>query len=62
MALHGLNFGIWRENYEFRQPKVDNWAFNLPRGQQLLDKWNQIPAGVDVLLTHTPPLGELYSN
>ncbi|CAH04718.2 UPF0046 protein T07D4.2 [Caenorhabditis elegans] len=39
------------------QPKVDNWAFNLSRGQQLLDKWNLIPAGVDVLLTHTPPLG-----
>ncbi|CAD6196951.1 unnamed protein product [Caenorhabditis auriculariae] len=39
------------------QPKVDNWAFNLPRGQSLLDKWNLIPSGVDVLLTHTPPLG-----
>ncbi|EGT35034.1 hypothetical protein CAEBREN_18595 [Caenorhabditis brenneri] len=39
------------------QPKVDNWAFNLSRGQSLLDKWNMIPTGVDVLLTHTPPLG-----
>ncbi|XGW07586.1 hypothetical protein V3C99_010617 [Haemonchus contortus] len=39
------------------QPRVDNWAFNLSRGQPLLDKWNNIPAGVDVLLTHTPPLG-----
>uniref|UniRef100_A0A8R1E4H7 Metallophos domain-containing protein n=1 Tax=Caenorhabditis japonica TaxID=281687 RepID=A0A8R1E4H7_CAEJA len=39
------------------QPKVDNWAFNLKRGQPLLDKWNNIPTGVDVLLTHTPPLG-----
>ncbi|KAK5970281.1 Metallophosphoesterase domain-containing protein 1 [Trichostrongylus colubriformis] len=39
------------------QPRVDNWAFNLTRGQPLLDKWNNIPAGVDVLLTHTPPLG-----
>ncbi|PAV58440.1 hypothetical protein WR25_12376 [Diploscapter pachys] len=39
------------------QPKVDNWAFNLPRGQPLLDKWNNIPSGVDVLITHTPPLG-----
>ncbi|CAJ0959746.1 unnamed protein product, partial [Mesorhabditis belari] len=39
------------------QPRVDNWAFNLPRGQALLDKWNQIPTGVDVLITHTPPLG-----
>ncbi|VDK41985.1 unnamed protein product [Anisakis simplex] len=39
------------------QPKMDNWAFNLPRGQTLLTKWNQIPTGVDVLITHTPPLG-----
>ncbi|CAI5441245.1 unnamed protein product [Caenorhabditis angaria] len=39
------------------QPRVDNWAFNLSRGQPLLDKWNMIPAGIDVLLTHTPPLG-----
>uniref|UniRef100_A0A1I7YQS0 Metallophos domain-containing protein n=1 Tax=Steinernema glaseri TaxID=37863 RepID=A0A1I7YQS0_9BILA len=39
------------------QPRMDNWAFNLERGQPLLDKWNQIPVGVDVLLTHTPPLG-----
>ncbi|GMR36360.1 hypothetical protein PMAYCL1PPCAC_06555 [Pristionchus mayeri] len=39
------------------QPKIDSWAFNLPRGTTLLDKWNQIPSGVDVLITHTPPLG-----
>ena len=23
----------------------------------MLDKWQQIPEGVDVLMTHTPPLG-----
>ncbi|CAJ0567425.1 unnamed protein product, partial [Mesorhabditis spiculigera] len=39
------------------QPRVDNWAFNLSRGLPLLEKWNQIPTGVDVLITHTPPLG-----
>ncbi|KJH49755.1 Ser/Thr phosphatase family protein [Dictyocaulus viviparus] len=39
------------------QPRFDNWAFNLTRGQALLEKWNQIPTAVDVLLTHTPPLG-----
>ncbi|EFO25640.2 hypothetical protein LOAG_02847 [Loa loa] len=38
-------------------PEYDDMAFNLPRGQALLDKWNDIPAGVDVLITHTPPLG-----
>ncbi|VDN55378.1 unnamed protein product [Dracunculus medinensis] len=39
------------------QPRYDNLAFNISRGQQILDKWNQIPAGIDVLITHTPPLG-----
>uniref|UniRef100_A0A0N4Z017 Metallophos domain-containing protein n=1 Tax=Parastrongyloides trichosuri TaxID=131310 RepID=A0A0N4Z017_PARTI len=39
------------------QPKNDKWAFNLNRGQQLLDKWNLIPAGIDILITHTAPLG-----
>uniref|UniRef100_A0A0R3RHJ1 Metallophos domain-containing protein n=1 Tax=Elaeophora elaphi TaxID=1147741 RepID=A0A0R3RHJ1_9BILA len=38
-------------------PQYDDMAFNLPRGQPLLDKWNEIPVGVDVLITHTPPLG-----
>ncbi|VBB29111.1 unnamed protein product [Acanthocheilonema viteae] len=38
-------------------PQHDDMAFNLPRGQALLDKWNDIPAGIDVLITHTPPLG-----
>uniref|UniRef100_A0AC35U892 Metallophos domain-containing protein n=1 Tax=Rhabditophanes sp. KR3021 TaxID=114890 RepID=A0AC35U892_9BILA len=39
------------------QPKNDKWAFNLNRGQPLLDKWNLIPSGIDVLLTHAAPLG-----
>ncbi|VDM92023.1 unnamed protein product [Onchocerca ochengi] len=38
-------------------PQYNDTAFNLPRGQALLDKWNDIPTGVDVLITHTPPLG-----
>ncbi|VDK79440.1 unnamed protein product [Litomosoides sigmodontis] len=38
-------------------PQYDDMAFNLPRGQAILDKWNDIPVGVDVLITHTPPLG-----
>lgn len=56
-----LNFLIKFENllYDeiFRLPQYDDMAFNLPRGQALLDKWNEIPAGIDVLITHTPPLG-----
>lgn len=41
-----------------RQPWYYGWGFNLPRGQALLDKWNQIPDSTDILLTHCPPLGE----
>ncbi|KAA0188541.1 hypothetical protein HAZT_HAZT006466 [Hyalella azteca] len=39
------------------QPTYMSMAFNLPRGAACLDKWDAIPAGVDVLLTHSPPLG-----
>lgn len=39
------------------QPEFHNWAFNLPRGQALRERWDSIPADVDVLITHGPPLG-----
>lgn len=42
-----------------RQPWYYGWGFNLPRGQALLDKWNQIPDNTDILVTHCPPLGEI---
>ncbi|XP_072519330.1 metallophosphoesterase MPPED2 [Salminus brasiliensis] len=38
-------------------PWFNGWGFNLPRGQSLLDKWNQIPEDIDILMTHGPPLG-----
>ncbi len=38
------------------QPEFMNWAFNLPRGHRLREKWNLIPSRVDVLITHGPPL------
>lgn len=41
----------------YRQPEFGNWAFNLPRGEECLEKWNKIPTDTDILLTHTPPLG-----
>lgn len=46
------------------QPVFCDWGFNLPRGQPLLDKWNRIPEGTDILITHGPPLGhgDLASN
>lgn len=43
-----------------RQPWFYGWGFNLPRGQALLEKWNLIPEGVDILITHGPPLGKVW--
>jgi len=42
------------------QPEFYNWAFNLPRnGEELKDKWNNIPENIDILITHGPPWGHL---
>ena len=41
------------------QPWFNDWAFNLPRGRALEEKWRAVPAGIDVLVTHTPPAGIL---
>ncbi|KAF1323159.1 Calcineurin-like phosphoesterase, partial [Globisporangium splendens] len=41
------------------QPEYHNWAFNLPRGEKLQQKWRQIPGDTDVLVTHGPPFGWL---
>lgn len=39
------------------QPEFCKWAFNVPRGAACLEKWNQIPANIDILISHTPPVG-----
>ena len=40
------------------QPEFHNWAFNLPRnGEELEKKWLNIPDDTDVLITHSPPYG-----
>jgi predicted phosphohydrolase len=39
------------------QPAFNDWAFNLPRGAPLAEKWARIPEGLDVLVTHGPPAG-----
>lgn len=39
------------------QPEFNEWAFNLPRGKALASKWELIPAGIHVLVTHGPPYG-----
>jgi Icc-related predicted phosphoesterase len=41
------------------QPEFFNWAFNLPRGEALKEKWDLIPANTDILITHGPPFGKL---
>ena len=39
------------------QPEFGRWAFNLPRGEKLREKWDEIPDNTDVLITHSPPYG-----
>lgn len=39
------------------QPEFCDWAFNLPRGEALRDRWALIPERMDVLVTHGPPRG-----
>ena len=41
------------------QPEFHNWAFNLPRGEELATKWEKIPDDVDILITHGPAYGIL---
>ena len=41
------------------QPWFHDWAFNLPRGAPLAERWALVPEGVDVLVTHGPPWGVL---
>lgn len=40
------------------QPEFGGWAFNLPRGIPLREKWALIPPDTDILVTHGPPLGQ----
>jgi Icc-related predicted phosphoesterase len=41
------------------QPEFCEWAFNLKRGWPLRKKWEAVPVGMDILITHGPPLGIL---
>jgi predicted phosphohydrolase len=51
-TIDGLRF--WGTPW---QPAYNDWAFNLPRGVPLAEKWSLIPEGIDVLVTHAPPEG-----
>lgn len=39
------------------QPTFFNWAFNVERGCAIDAIWSSIPSGVDIVMTHGPPLG-----
>ncbi|MEQ9323144.1 MAG: metallophosphatase domain-containing protein [Polyangiaceae bacterium] len=52
VTLHGPRF--WGSPW---QPQFFDWAFNLPRGQPLAERWALIPEDTDVLITHGPPRG-----
>lgn len=39
------------------QPWFLDWAFNLQRGEEIRGKWDLIPEGIDILVTHGPPFG-----
>ncbi len=49
-------FRVWGSPW---QPMFMFWAFNLPWGAMLREKWNQIPFDTDILVTHGPPCGIL---
>ena len=51
-TVDGLTF--WGSPW---QPWFHSWAFNLHRGPAIDAKWQLIPNGVDVLITHGPPKG-----
>lgn len=46
------NLNIFGSAY---QPEFCSWAFNLPRGGALKEKWSQIPENTNILITHGPP-------
>ena len=52
MDLEGLRW--WGSPW---QPSYRDWAFNLPRGKALRERWALIPNDTDILLTHSPPRG-----
>jgi Icc-related predicted phosphoesterase len=49
-----MGLRIWGSPW---QPWFHDWAFNLRRGPEIRAKWDLIPAGIDVLVTHGPPFG-----
>ncbi|KAH7719495.1 Protein C25E10.12 [Aphelenchoides avenae] len=38
---------------------LQGWSFYRKNGPEIMAEWRKIPADVDVLMTHTPPLGHM---
>ena len=54
---NGTDVKIWGSPW---QPEFHQWAFNLQKnGEELKSKWDMIPEGIDILLTHGPAWGFL---
>jgi 3',5'-cyclic AMP phosphodiesterase CpdA len=51
-TVEGLR--IWGSPW---QPWFMDWAFNLRRGAEIRARWDLIPDGIDVLVTHGPRPG-----
>ena len=54
ITIDGVSF--WGSPYT---PEFLSWAFMYPRGSAANRYWDQIPHGLDVLITHGPPFGIL---
>jgi Icc-related predicted phosphoesterase len=54
VVIEGLR--IWGSPW---QPWFHRWAFNLRRGDEIKEKWDLIPEGADIVITHGPPAGVL---
>jgi predicted phosphohydrolase len=52
ITLDGLR--IWGSPYT---PSFSNWSWMLDRGAPIKRVWDQIPNGIDILMTHGPPYG-----
>ena len=52
LTIEGVKF--WGSPW---QPEFNDWAFNLPRGPALAERWALIPDDTNVLVTHGPPAG-----
>ena len=54
---NGTEVKIWGSPW---QPEFYQWAFNLQKnGEELKSKWDMIPEGIDILITHGPAWGFL---